>query len=154
MVLIFGEEEEIGFFWGKKRKIWWIEKYLEIWKIWNREFITFQHNLLGWFLSIDALLLRGKRKKRKRRREVVIRVMNVYTHTHTHTHTKIFFWRKEEKKKIGSVVVVVVGEMKFGWLIVCYKSQRSKSGIQHEWWWVIAKLASSDIASKWSNHRI
>jgi hypothetical protein len=53
--------------------------------------------------------------------------------THTHTHTKFFyflFFEERKKKKIGSVVVVV-GEMKFGWLIVCYKSQRSKSGIQH-----------------------
>jgi hypothetical protein len=37
---------------------------------------------------------------------------------------KIEEWKK--KKKIGSVVVV---EMKFGWLVVCYNSQRSKSGI-------------------------
>jgi len=40
------------------------------------------------------------------------------------------FEERKKKKKIGSVVVVV-GGMKFGWLVVCHKSQRSKSGIQH-----------------------
>ncbi len=86
--------------------------------------------ILG-FLSIDATS-EGKKKEKKKETGCHQSYECIYTHTHTKKKLLNFFEERKKKKKIVSVVVVVVvGEMKFGWLVVCYKSQRSKSGIQH-----------------------
>jgi hypothetical protein len=82
--LIFGEEGEIGFLGEEEKEDLMNKKSTWKYERFGRKNSSLFNTIFLAFLSIDALLLREKRKKRKGRREVVTRVMNVYTHTHTH----------------------------------------------------------------------
>jgi hypothetical protein len=104
---------EIGFFWGKKRKIWWIEKYLEIWKIWKREFITFQHNLVGILVNWCSTSEGKKKEKKKKERGCHQSYECVYTHTHQK------FEERRKRKRLGVLLLLLLVKWNLvGWLFV------------------------------------